>query len=83
VAAIPAPYFGGLDFETQPLKTVYRVFFVRFYDLQEIITFKRIWMLSHIFQLMTHKNHFNATGNVRINAILGRIRVTVMAVEKQ
>jgi len=58
-------------------------FLVRFYELQEIISFKQIWKLSHIFQLMTHKNHFNTTGNVRINAILGRIRVIVMAVEKQ
>ena len=86
VTAIPASYFGGLDFETQPLKKsipCFFFFFLRFYELQEIITFKRILMLSHIFQLIAHKNHFNATGNVRINAILGRIRVTVTAVENQ
>lgn len=73
VAAIPASNFGGLGFEIRPVNRIYRRVFVRFYELQEI-TFKRIWMLLHVFRLMTHKNHFNTTGNVRINAILGRIR---------
>jgi hypothetical protein len=84
VAAIPASYFGGLGFETRPVNRIYRYdFLVRFYELQEIISFTQILMLSNIFQLMTHKNHFNTTGKVRINATLGRIRVIVMAVEKQ
>ena len=56
VAAIPASYFGGPGFETRPVNRIYRrVFFLRFYEVQEIITFKQIWMLSHIFQLIITK----------------------------
>lgn len=84
VAAIPASYFGGPGFETRPVNRIYRrVFFSAFlrgpgnYYLQTDLD-----ALTY-FPIDNHKNHFNTTGNVRINAILGRIRVTVMAVEKQ